>query len=282
MARRAHLGGTLVTAALLCLAPRLEAVTIEQADRAWSRRAEGFDGEHAQAGAVLRAIAAYEDVLAGRPDSLQAIWKLQRALHFLAEYTPVDEKQRRELLQRGRDLGVRAMEILHGRDVKGLSPVALAEEVDTPGVGAAVHFWAGIFWGMWGEREGALAAVRKGVAKRIRDHAATAIELDPGFADGGPYRLLGRLHSDAPRVPLFTGWVSRDEAVRLLEEAVKMAPEDFANRLYLAQALLEHRPERRSEALDMLRRLVTEQPRSESLVEDTAALKEAGATLEKQ
>ena len=61
-------------------------------------------------------------------------------------------------------------------------------------------------------------------------------------SEGGPRRLLGRLHAVAPRVPLFTGWVSRTEGVEHLERAVAIAPEDLANRLYLAEARLELEP----------------------------------------
>ena len=125
-----------------------------------------------------------------------------------------------------------------------------------------------------------MAAVHKGIAKRIRDHALIAIALDETFERGGPHRLLGRLHAVAPRVPLVTGWVSRDEALEHLERAVEIAPEDLANRLYLAEARLELEPERREQALRMLEAVIAAEPAPDRLVEDRRTQAQARAALE--
>ena len=119
---------------------------------------------------------------------------------------------RERVWERGTELAERSLAVLHGdEDGRTASPRRVAAAVADRTLGAAVHFWAAVHWGLWGETKGSMAAVHKGIAKRIRDHALIAIALDETFERGGPRRLLGRLHAVAPRVPLFTGWVSRTE-----------------------------------------------------------------------
>jgi tetratricopeptide (TPR) repeat protein len=257
--------------------------TIELGDRAWARRAEGAEGDRAAPGPIAEAIAAYEAVLALEPDSLEAIWKLQRALHFQGQYTRLGASKRARIWERGTDLAERSIAILHRDDPiwHEREPALTAAKVADRSLGAAVHFWAAVHWGLWGETKGALPAVRKGIAKRIRDHALLAIELDETYESGGPHRLLGRLHALAPRVPLLTGWVSRDEALRHLERAAAIAPADFGNRLYLAEARLENRPEQREQALAALQAVTDEAPDPEHPVEDRRLQIDAREALER-
>lgn len=71
----------------------------------------------------------------------------------------------------------------------------------------------------------------------IRADAQRAIELDPTFSHGGPYRVLGTLHLRAPGPPAGIGSVRR--AFRYLKQAYDVAPEHPANLLRLAEAHLE-------------------------------------------
>jgi tetratricopeptide (TPR) repeat protein len=257
--------------------------SIEAGDRAWARRADGAEGDRAAPGPIAEAIAAYEAVLALEPDQLEAIWKLQRALHFQGEFTRLGASKRARIWERGTELAERSIAILHRGDPTWYErepAVAAAGIADRP-LGAAVHFWAAVHWGLWGETNGALPAVRKGIAKRIRDHALVAIELDETYERGGPHRLVGRLHALAPRVPLFTGWVSRDEALRHLERAAAIAPGDFVNRLYLAEARIENRPQQREQALQALQALIDAAPDPEHPVEDRRAQVDARVALER-
>jgi tetratricopeptide (TPR) repeat protein len=255
--------------------------SIEAGDRAWARRADGAEGDRAAPGPIAEAIAAYEAVLATEPESLEALWKLQRALHFQGEFTRLGSSKRARIWERGTELAERAIAILHRGDATWYErpPAAAAAKIADRPVGAAVHFWAAVHWGLWGETKGALRAVRKGIAKRIRDHALVAIELDETYDNGGPHRLLGRLHAVAPRVPLLTGWVSRDEALRHLERAVAIAPDHFGSRLYLAEARLELQPDQREQALAALEELIAATPAPESLVENRRAQDDARAVL---
>jgi tetratricopeptide (TPR) repeat protein len=117
------------------------------------------------------------------------------------------------------------------------------------------------------------------VGAKVRDWGETLIALDERFESAGGHRVLGRLHSEAPRVPLVTGWVDHDRAISELEKAVALAPDDLANRLYLAEAILDHRPSARARALQLLREVASATPGADTQVEDAATAAAAGRRL---
>jgi hypothetical protein len=107
------------------------------------------------------------------------------------------------------------------------------------------------------------------------------LALDEGHERAGAHRVLGRLHTLAPRVPFVTSWVSRDTAVAELRRAVEMAPEEPLNGYYLAEALMEFRPREKDQALELLKDLVTREPAAHQLVEDQRTLADAKRLLRK-
>ncbi|MFQ5349408.1 MAG: hypothetical protein ACE5EG_03070, partial [Thermoanaerobaculia bacterium] len=139
---------------------------------------------------------------------------------------------------------------------------------------------AAAHWGLWGETSGAFTAARQGVARKVRDHATVAVLIDERYDGGGGHRILGRLHTEAPRIPLVTGWVDRDLAVTSLERAAALAPTEPLNRLYLADALRRFRPQRRGEAMALIEALIAGLPRPSFALEDETTLAEARRLLE--
>ena len=273
-ARLAWLG----TAALLATAAAAEppAALVAAGDAAWDRRAEGRHGLEAAAGPIAAAVAAYEAALAEAPASVDVRQRLLRAVYFQGRFATSEAARRRALYARGRDLAEEGLDQL-AADL-GL---ARLDPADPEEVAAAVagrpeavqlFFWAAAHWGLWGETNGLVAAARSGVAAKVRRYAEAAIAIDEGFAAGGALRVRGRLHTEAPRIPLVTGWVDRGVAISSLERAVALAPEEPQNRLYLAEALLRFRRQRRDEALAMLRALARETPRPDFLLEDEETL----------
>lgn len=84
---------------------------------------------------------------------------------------------------------------------------------------------------------------------RIRTDARRAIEIDPGHDGAGPHRVLGALYLRAPGPP--TGVGSLRRALRHLERAVELAPDEAENLLFLAEAYLEDgRPDEAGALLD--------------------------------
>lgn len=258
------------------------AETVEQAlargDAAWADRPA----------LIGAAVAAYEAALALDPARLEAQWKLLRALYFEGDYTTEGQGARRAVFDRGREVGEAAFDHLAERvggrkALDTLTPETARERfAATPEV-ARLYFWSAVHWGLWGEAFGKMAAARQGVARRLDDAAEIVIALDPAYEDAGGHRLLGRLHSEAPKIPFVTGWISREKAIAELRRAVALAPYEPFNGFYLAEALLDHGPaSSRAEALELLRRLSAQGPRPEKPVEDERIRREARERLERE
>ncbi len=253
-------------------------------DLAWARRAEGHRGALAEPGPIGEAIAAYRRALEHDPENREARWKLLRALFFLGEHAVSDPERKLEIFTEGRALAEAGIDRLAARvggraALDRLEPSEVAEKLRGEPAAADFHFWAGAHWGLWGRHRGKLAAARQGVAKKIRHYAEIVNALNDGYQRGSGHRLLGRLHAEAPRIPFVTGWVDRDTAVAELERAVALDVTDPLGELYLIEALLEFRSERRQEAIDRLRRLAAREPGRETRVEDSQALADARALL---
>ncbi|HZF10431.1 MAG TPA: hypothetical protein VFE33_16700 [Thermoanaerobaculia bacterium] len=266
------------------VAARAEDDPISQGDAAWARRAEGHHGGQAAAGPVDAALAAYEAAVKAHPQELDGYWKLLRAIHFKGEYVARTAEEKQAAFGRGREVAEAALNLL-GAKVGGrarldkLSPQATAKALAGVPHAIDVYLWGGADWGLWGDAFGKLAAARQGVGDRVRQYAEVAIAMDERYANAGGHRMLGRLHTLAPKIPFFTGWVDHDRAVAELRKAVELGPEDPTNSVYLAEALLDFKPEKRAEALSILRRLGTVQPVPDRQVEDEKALAQAQTLL---
>ncbi len=259
----------------------IEAVhPLEEGRQAWQERAEGFDGDWAQPEAIGRTVRAFESALESDPTSLESHEELLRALYFMGTFTELSEEAGRAVFVRGVEVAESAMRLLHGTsEIADLGPEELVDQISDRPQAGALHFWSAVHWGSWADRKGIMAALRQGVAKRLRLHAQVAAILNELYDNAGPHRFLGRLHAVAPKVPGFTGWVDRKKAVELLTRAQELVPEDPNNELFLIEAWLDHEPKKHPQARARLEALVVWEPRSESLVEDAFALKDARERL---
>ena len=91
---------------------------VARGDAAWSNRAEGERGERPLPDPILEAIGAYEAALAARPESLEARWKLLRALHFAGDFVLEDRGEQRRIFDRGRQVSEPGLE-LFGHAIDG-------------------------------------------------------------------------------------------------------------------------------------------------------------------
>ena len=253
------------------------------ADLAWSHRDQGRVGARASTQRISEAITNYEKA-AEAPGEVEARWKLARALFFKAKFTGLDRDRQLAFLEKARRVGDAALAILRRRvpdqtlsDDGPPSKVAAAPSREKDA--APAYFWTAVAWGEWALLAGKVSAARTGAATKIRDLATTVIALDPDFEDGGGYRILGRLHHKAPRIPYLTGWVSRSEAVRYLRLAVRTTPRNFVNRHFLAEALADGGAAEKAEAVQIERDLVSDAPSPGRLVEDLAIQNDARRNL---
>jgi tetratricopeptide (TPR) repeat protein len=272
---------------LLPLPPALAAQTdlVAAGDAAWARRAEGHQGGKALAGPVDEAVAAYERAVKEQPERLEGSWKLLRALHFKGEFTTDSQDARQKAFARGKEVAEAAIDRLAKRTagsrqkLDDLSPAQAAKAVAGVPEAKPLFLWAAVHWGLWGDVFGRLAAARQGVGDRVKRYSETLVALDERYEDAAGHRILGRLHTLAPKVPFVTGWVDRGKAVSELRRAVALGPDNFDNPVFLAEALFEHQPDKAAQARDILRRLLARKPSPEWVVEQEKSLANARALL---
>ncbi|MCZ7651210.1 MAG: TRAP transporter TatT component family protein [Thermoanaerobaculia bacterium] len=133
------------------------AAALARGDAAWAGRAAGHRGGRAAPEPIAAAVAACEEALRHDPQSLEAHWKLMRALWFQGDYATADAAARRDLFARGRELGERAKQLLAaragaGKELAKLPPAERARRLAAEPDAAPVHFWAAVHWGLWGRR----------------------------------------------------------------------------------------------------------------------------------
>jgi hypothetical protein len=273
--------------ALLCALPAASSTPeLTRADALWARRADGHVEGRADPQRVSAAIAAYEAAIAAQPDRLDAHWKLLRALWFSAHFAAPDDALARRSYEQALEAAERAFALLAVQfggpealagaspdELRARTPAALRRDA------AELYFWYAVNLGAWSRIAGLLQAVRKGVANRLHEATLRSIALDPSVEQGGAIRLLSRLHSELPRVPLFSGWVDPARAVPLAERAATDYPEHPGNAYLLGLALLAHAPERRGEAIALIEATAALEPRPEQLLEDLATHEDARREL---
>jgi hypothetical protein len=259
---------------------------VAEGDKWYGRRQEGRMGAKASPGSINQAIAAY-DKAAQDPGFVEARWKLVRALYFKGAYTGLDEDSRKAVFQKARRVAEESIEILNRtleqKGVKGLldlAPDILAGKLKDRSEAAPVYFWASVAWGEWALSTGKFEAARTGAAEKIRDYGLTVIGVDPGFEEGGGYRIVGRLNDQAPWIPFITGWVSRDDALKYLRLAMAVDKRNFVNRHFLAEAL-HHGGDAKdvAEAIALEEGILNDSPSPQHLVEELKVQEDARSNL---
>src|SRR5206468_3041350 len=186
-----------------------------------------------------------------------------------------DEKQK--VFARGKEVAEAAISRLAKRaggraKLDAMTPAQAAKALAGTPEAPPLYLWAAVDWGLWGDAFGRLAAARQGVGDKVKTYSEILNALDERYEDAAGHRILGRLHTLAPKVPFFTGWVDRDKAVAELRKAVALGPANWDNDLFLAEALFEHFPAKAAEAREICRKLLGRQPVPDLLVEQESTL----------
>ena len=253
---------------LLLFSATAAAAQVPEGDQHWALRAEGHQGGRAQAAQIDAAIAAYPRAVTQSPNDLEARWKLLRAIRFKGAYVATTNEAKKPIYAAGKKAGEEAL------------AVAARYEQHTPGV-AEIFLWDSVLWGEWALAYGKMAAVREGAAERIRREASVARAINPKIEAGAPARVLGRLHDQTPHVPFITGWASGREAVRFLNESLKIDPANKITKVFLAEAMVNNDSRTGRTAVAMLREVVKAPNDPNFEVEDAAASADAQALLRK-
>ena len=130
--------------------------------------------------------------------------------------------------------------------------------------------------GSWAEISGIVAAAREGLADQMKMHAEKIIKIDPLYADGGGYLMLGVVHFKTPYIPFFLSWPSNDEAIKWLRLSVGTGSATFSQNIYYAQSMLKD--DKEEEAIDLLNKIIQESSSSNLSVEDWDQVKKAKNT----
>jgi tetratricopeptide (TPR) repeat protein len=272
--------------AFLVIAASAALAQIGDGDQHWAARATGHQGGRAAAAEVDAAIAAYQRAVAQYPNDLEPRWKLLRAIRFKGAYVASTSADKKSVYAMGKKAGEDAVALIDRQlTAKGLRSVSKATEKEVadaarsiPGA-AEVFQWDAANWGEWALAYGKMAAVREGAADRIRREATIAMLIDPNTEGGGPARILGRLHDETPHIPFLTGWASTREAVKFLNDALRIDPTNKVTRVFLAEAMVDNNSNTKPQAVQMLRELIASPNNPEYEVEQAAAQDDARALL---
>jgi len=248
--------------------------SVAAGDVHYLHRADGRHGDVADPREIDAALDDYESAIKKSRSNADAKWKYLRATYFKAEYTGLDAPRKAAIYERAMPIAEDAIAAQReraagkaGAKPGALEPADIAKSLAGDGTAGETFFWTAVTWGQWSLVHGKMSAVRQGAAAKIRDDARITIAIDPHLEDAGGYRVLGRLHAVSPKVVFFTGWIDREEAIKNLREAVRLAPDNLVNKVFLAEAIHEY-SEDRAPAVDLLKAVLAATPHPDHIVED--------------
>jgi len=239
-------------------------VLMAKADSLFDQRYAVFDKKNILADKtnISQSIAQYKQILdtsADEKEKHEAAWKILRAYFLKGLFTTTDKDQKLKIFSEAVSIGEKLI-------------IEFPESVD-------VNCWFGIVLGYMGEIDSKIHAARNGIPGRVKKIAEKVITLDKNYLNAGGYRMYGRLHYVVPFVPVAMNWPSKEKAVDYLEKACKIAPDDFFNELYLAEALLERKQKDR--AVQILESIVNAKEIHHDIAVDLFLKKKAKLVLDK-
>ena len=172
------------------------------------------DALHAQRADLAKAKAsadAYRQAIAADPNKPEAYWKLTRALYWIGDHSPEDQKI--PIFEEAIESAKKAVE---------LAP----EEVHG-------HYWLGVVYGLYGQAKGVLKSLS--LVDPIKEEMNKVISLDKKYNDGGAYRVIGRLYY---KLPWFKGG-DNEKSVENLKTALEYGPKSWLTHVYLAETYMD-------------------------------------------
>jgi len=176
---------------------------LEQADELYDQMS---DMETAQ-----KALDLYRTALNQMEEKYEPFWKISRLLYYIGEHTE-EKKEKKNIFSQA---------VYYAEKAIQLGP----EKPDG-------YYWRGVNNGKYGESRGVLKSLF--LVKPIKNDMNKVIELNPGYEDGGAYRVLGRVYF---KLPGFAGG-SNEESLKLLQKSIEYGPDDANTRFFLGETLL--------------------------------------------
>lgn len=161
--------------------------------------------------AAQEALSKYREAVGKAENKFEVFWKLSRILYYIGSRTESKEEKK----------------IIFGQGIY-YAKKAVALEPEKPDG----HYWLGVSYGVYGETRGVLKSLS--FVKPIKEAMNKIIEVDRGYEDGGPDRVLGRVYF---KVPGFAGG-SKKKSLEHLLKSKELGPNDALTRCYLADTFL--------------------------------------------
>lgn len=250
---------------------------MEQGQTAFAQRAKDAVGFQAPRAPAARAVDCFRHAVTLAPQRFESRIELLRALFFQGEYAARTDAERRAIFLEGRDLFEASLDQLSrdlGVDLRTQPANQVARALETRPEAQPLFFFGAMHWGLWADYFGNVAALRSGVAKKLRQLAEVCLALTPDIDSAGGHRLVGQLHAKIPRLVFVSMWIDRERGLQELERAAQLGPENPLNLTFLAEALAELAGDR-ERARALLEQVIRRQPRPDHLVEDRKAIQRA-------
>jgi tetratricopeptide (TPR) repeat protein len=149
-----------------------------------------------------------QGAVAKDPNNYSAWWRISKFYNYLGRFSKASDQQR--LFQKAVSAGEKAVALQPSR-VEG-------------------HFWLGASYGLMADNLSFLKGLR--LVDKIRTEMETAVKINPAFEEAAGLIALGRMDY---RLPFFKGG-DKQRSVELLEESLKLSPDNSLAMLYLADS----------------------------------------------
>jgi hypothetical protein len=257
---------------------------IRIADNLFDRRAEGSTSRRALIDPANNSLKAYNHAITIYPDTISLHWKRLRAFHFLIEFADLTDSSQTELIDSAKSAADSAMlkiEAVCFKNPRSSKKNTINTLNCLSSDVASTYFWSAICIGIWSRSQEGLATKLKST-KRIFNYAEQALAIDPTVDRGGSQRLLSVLHGTIPKVPFITGFIDKQKALTLVDDALALYPNHPGNRLLKATAMMNHAYLQSDSSQIILKSILSETPHGPWRVEWHKVLAMANKLLNKR
>ena len=223
------------------------------ADSCYTARADRADGEKADAHNAALMKDAYRKAMRDSSVRERATEGYVKSYYFAFRFVPFNKNKRS----------------VHLDSLKNISEAAYKK---FPKNKEIAHIYASTL-SMWGAEKNPLAAVKEGVAAKVRDVATVSND----------YQILGRAHQLLPYIPIILSWPDKTLAEKYLKLALEQDPADTYNYYFLAEFRLDQK--QYDEAQKLIDRGLSRGVRTDYMLEDKRGrwhLKELQKKLDKK
>ena len=183
---------------------------------------------------------------------------LLKSYYYKGEFTTQKEQEKKMIFNKGKSLGEKYINKFPNS--------------------AEFRYWYLVNLGSWAKVYGIFTAAREGIADIMKAHSEKIIQIDPKYADGGGYFMLGAVHYKSPYIPFLLSWPNNNDAIKYLQLALETGSKKLNQKVYLAKALIKNNQQQKAKKL--LLEVISANPDSFYLVEELDEIIDAHKLLD--